>query len=162
MTSLKTIDFDKESYFDCAGKRFIKTESISFNRFKEMQKILLELGFSATFVDIYNNYQKMIEAYNKHDYFAMSIIAYKSMEGIKNLEDKDHPALRLAALFINEENEDVTKYNEAEMKAKIDCWASELEVFPFIALAISIHEDWLKIYLKAMEGGSVVPEKQES
>jgi hypothetical protein len=151
--TLRKIDFEKESYFECGGKKFFKTESLSFVRYRELQKIMLELGFSATFVDIYNNNKKAIEAYNKHDYFLMSVILYKIQEGIVNLQNKDDPALRICALFINEENEDLTKYSEAEMKAKIDCWATELEVNPFINLALGLQEDWIKAYQLLIRGG---------
>jgi hypothetical protein len=150
---LRKIDFEKDSYFECGGKKFFKTDSLSFVRYRELQKIMLEFGFSATFVDIYNSTKQAIEAYNKHDYFAMSIIIYKIQEGIVNLQDKDDPALRMCALFINEENEDLTKYNESEMKAKIDCWTSELEVIPFVNLALAVQTDWIKTYQLLIRGG---------
>jgi hypothetical protein len=152
MTSLRKIDFEKEDSFTCAGRTFYKSP-LGFTRYKEAQKIMLELGFSATFVDIYNNTKKAIDAYNKHDYFNMSIIIYKIQEGIKNLDEKDHPGIRLCALILNEENEDSTKYNEAEMKSKIDCWASELEVFPFVNLALNIIPEWMNAYQSVIHVG---------
>lgn len=146
MNALRKIDFEREKYFDCDGKKYFVKDSLSFNRYRELQRITLEFGYSATFEDIFANLSKAIESYNKHDYFNMSIVLYKIQEGIKNLEQKDDPALRLCALFIDEENEDPTVYNEAMMKAKIDCWAKELEVGPFFYLATSLVPSWMPVY----------------
>ena len=144
--SLRKIDFTKEKYFECNGRKFYVNESLSFTRYKELQKISIEFGYSANFEDIFKNLAESIEAYNKHDYFNMSIILYKIQEGIKNLEDKDDPALRICALFINEADEDVTIYNEALMKDKIDCWGRELDIAPFFYLATSLVPEWTHIY----------------
>jgi len=163
MKNLRKIDFEKEKSFECGGRKFFVTDSPSFIRYREMQKIMIEFGFSASFEDIFNNLAKAIEFYNKQDFFQMSIIIYKIQEGIKNLETKDDPALRLCALFINEENEDTTKFNEAEMQSKIDCWASELEVFPFFCFANDIVPRWMPAYQLVIQSGlTPSPKKSES
>lgn len=153
MTKLRVIDFSKEKYFECDGKKFEVQESLSFVRYKELQKIMIEFGFSATFEDIFKNLTTAVESYNKHDYFNMSIILYKIQEGIKKLEEKDDPALRLCALFINEPDEDVTKYSEAMMKAKIDSWGKEIEVNGFFYLAASLVPGWMPLYQLTIRAG---------
>lgn len=162
MKELRKIDFEKEKYFECDGKKFFVKESLSFNRYKELQKITLEFGFSATFEDIFNNLKAAVDSYNKHDYFNMSIVLYKIQKGIKNLEDKDDPAFRLCALFIDEENEDPTVYNAAMMKAKIDCWAKELEVSPFFYLATSLVPSWMPAYLLTIPSGLTKKDENEN
>jgi hypothetical protein len=158
---LRKIDFNKEKYFDCDGKRFEISESLSFARYKEMQKIMLEFGFSATFEDIFNNLKSAVDSYNKHDYFNMSIIIYKIQEGIKNLEDKDDAALRLCALFINEEGEDPTVYSKGLMQAKIDSWGKEIEVNSFFYLAASLVPGWMPAYELITRIGSKVEKEKE-
>lgn len=157
---LRKIDFEKEKYFECDGKKFYVKESLSFVRYRELQRISLEFGFSATFEDIFLNLAKSVESYNKHDYFNMSIVLYKIQEGIKNLEQKDDPALRLCALFIDEENEDPTVYNEAMMKAKIDCWGRELSIDPFFYLAASLVPYWTNVYELHIRSGLKLEEKE--
>jgi hypothetical protein len=151
---MRKINFETEKYFECQGKKFFVTNSLGFARYRILQKISLEFGFSSSFEDIYNNQLKLVEYYNKHDYFNMSIVVYKNLEGIKNIEEKDDPAFRLCALFINEEGEDPTIYNEAMMKAKIDCWAKELEVSPFFYLAVSLVPAWMPAYQLLIRSGS--------
>ena len=159
--TLRKIDFDTEKYFECGGKTFYITDSLGFTRYKELQKISLEFGYSASMADVFNNLTKAQEFYNEHDYFSMSIVLYKIQEGIKNLEDKDDPALRLCTLFINEADEDTTTYNAALMKAKIDCWAKELEVSPFLSLAVSLVPGWMPAYEVSIRDGLEKEEKTD-
>jgi len=161
MKKLRRIDFEKEKYFECGGRKFWQDDAPSFVRYRIAQKIMLEFGYSATFIDIFNNLKKAIDFYNKHDYFNMSVTIYKIQEGIVNLDEKEDPALRLCALFLNEQDEDTTKYNEAEMQSKIDCWASELEVGPFVCLARDIVADWMPTYQLVIRSGLTPnPEKK--
>ena len=161
MSELRKIDFEKENHFKCGGKEYFVIEDPGFIRFRELQKISLEFGYSATFEDIFNNLKSAVDSYNKHDYFNMSIVLYKIQEGIKNLEEKDDPALRLCALFIVEKDEDLTICNAAMMKAKIDCWAKELEVGPFLSLAVSLSPGWMPGYQMFIRNGLNQPKKTE-
>jgi len=143
---MRKLDFEKDKYFECGRRHFEVSESLSFARYRESQKIMLEFGFSASFQDVYNNLNAGVDYFNKMKYYEMSIVLYKTLEGIKNIMEKDDPALRLCALFINEKDEDVTKFSEAMMKSKIDCWAEELEVSPFFYLAASLVLGWAPAY----------------
>ena len=54
MESLRVIDFSKK-HFECGGKKFYVKDSLSFARYRELQKLNLEFGYSATFQDIFKN-----------------------------------------------------------------------------------------------------------
>jgi hypothetical protein len=51
---LRTIALS-EKHFECGGRKFYIQDSLSFNRYRELQKLNLEFGFSATFIDIFEN-----------------------------------------------------------------------------------------------------------
>ena len=159
---MKKLDFEKDKYFDCGGRHFEVTESLSFVRYRESQKIMLEFGFSQSFQDIFNNLTSAIDYYNKMKYYEMSIVIYKTMEGIKTISEKDDPALRLCALFINEKDEDPAKFSEAMMKSKIDCWAEELEVGPFFYLAASLVLGWAPAYEMHIRNALNLKEEKQS
>jgi len=160
---MKSLDFNTTKYFECGGKKFFVRESLSFTRYKELQKLMIEFGYSATFQDIFNNLKTAIDAFNKHKYDEMVVTIHNVLNGITKIETKDDPALRLCALFIDEEGEDPTRYNEAEMKAKIDCWGEEYEVGPFFYLAAGLAQGWMQAYEIVLKNGSKVePEKQPS
>lgn len=160
MKELRTINFE-DKVFECGGRKFFIRESLSFVRYRELQKISLEFGYSATFADIFNNLGKAVESFNKHRYDEMVITIHNIRTGIAKLESKDDPALRLCALFIDEEGEDPTVYDEGKMSDKIACWGGELDSRPFFHLAASLVLGWMPAYLLTIQNGSK-EESQES
>jgi hypothetical protein len=80
------------------------------------------------------------------NYADVSVTLYNILTGTAMIEEKDAPALRLCALFINEKDEDTTVFDEKRMKEKIDCWSKDLEVSPFFHLAASLVDGWMPAY----------------
>ena len=163
MTSLKVIDFSKK-YFTCDGRKFYIKDTLSFNRYRELQKIILEFGYSATFVDIFKNIKTAWDFMNALKFGDAAVTLHNIMIGIKKLEDKDDPALRLCALFIDEEGEDSTVYDEGKMREKVDCWSKECAVTPFFQLATRIVPSWINAYKIVSRSGflETKEEKEQS
>ena len=91
-----------------------------------------------------------------------AVILHNIMYGVVSLEDKDDPALRVCALFIDQEGEDVTVYDEGKMREKIDCWGKECDVLPFFQLAASLVPGWMSVYQDFSQNGlKVKAEKEE-
>ena len=144
-TKLRAVDFSKK-YFECDGRKFYVRDSLSFARYRELQKLILEFSFSATFVDLFKNIRIAWDHMNSLKFGDAAVTLHNIMSGIKTLEDKDDPALRMCALFIDEEGEDPTVYDEGQMREKIDCWGKELSVTPFFQLAASCVPYWMNAY----------------
>lgn len=149
---LRTIDFSKK-HFECGGRKFTLQDTMSFEYYKELQKINLEFGFSASFQDIFKNVRLAWDHLNNLKLGEAAVVLHNVMYGIIQLDDKDDPALRICALFITEEGEDVTVYNEGVMKSKIDCWSKELDVTPFFQLASSNVPSWMTAYRIVIQSG---------
>jgi hypothetical protein len=144
---LRIIDFSKEKQFECGGRTFIKDDSLSFNRFRELQRISIEFGFSTSFIDLFKEVKKAYDLVQTNKNWAdLAVTLYNIIAGVSKLDEKDDPALRLCALFINEANEDVTEFNEAKIKDKINCWSKELDVSPFFHLAVNLVDGWMPAY----------------
>ena len=157
---MKKLDLTKK-YFTCQGRKFYLKESLSFNRYRELQKIVLEFGYSATFVDIFKNLRVAWDHLNSQKNAEAAVVLHNIMYGIQSLEEKHDPALRLCALFINEEGEDETVYDEGKMSEKIDCWGKEYAVTPFFQLAASLVPNWINAYKIVTQSG-LKEEPQES
>lgn len=142
---LRTINLD-DKHFECAGRKFYVHDTISFNRYRKLQELVIEFAYSATFIQIFNNVYKAWEAMNSLKFADAAVILHNIMVGVKKLEDKNDPALQICALFIDEEGEDRTVYDEAKLSEKIDCWATELDVSPFFHFASSRVPDWIHAY----------------
>jgi hypothetical protein len=156
---LKTIDFSKK-HFECGGRKFFVRDSLSFARYRELQKINLEFGFSASFQDIFKNLRIAWDNLNALKLGEAAVTIHNIMYGIVQLDDKDDPALRVCALFIDEEGEDDSQYDEGKMKEKIECWGKELEVLPFFHLASDLTTGWTDAYKVVILSG--LPKVQEN
>jgi len=145
MDTLRVIDFSQK-HFECGGRKFYVKDSLSFARYRELQKINLEFGYSATFHDVFKHIREAWDLLNSTKLGEAAVILHNIMYGVVSLEDKDDPALRLCALFIDEEGEDVTLYDEGLMREKIECWSKELDISPFFQLAVSLTPGWMPAY----------------
>jgi hypothetical protein len=160
---LKTIDFSQK-HFECQGRKFYLKESLGFARYRELQKLNLEFGYSATFHDIFKQIKTAWDFLNATKLGEAAVVLHNIMYGVVSLDDKTDPALRLCALFIDEEGEDPTVYDEGKMREKIECWsAGGLDTLPFFQLAVSLVPHWTAAYKVVIPDGSgVVEESKES
>lgn len=143
---LKKVDFSKKE-FECGNRKFYVQDSLSFNRYRELQRLSIEFGFSRTFTDLFKDVQKVYgQLQTAQNYADAAVTLYNIIAGVSLLDEKNDPALTLCALFINEADEDVTVYNENKIKEKIDCWAKELDVTPFFHMACSLVDGWMPAY----------------
>ena len=149
---LRVIDFAKKN-FECGGRKFYLRESLSFARYRELQKLNLEFGYSATFHDTFKNIRQAWDLLNSSKLGEAAVVLHNIMYGVVGLEDKDDPALRLCALFIDENGEDPTIYDEGKMREKIECWSKELDVSPFFLLANSLVPGWISAYKDVSQSG---------
>ena len=149
---LKNVDFSKK-YFECQGRKFFLSETLSFNRYRELQKLILEFGYSATFVDLFKNIKTAWDHMNALKFGDAAVTLHNVLMGIKTLEDKDDAALRMCALFINEANEDVTVFDQGKCQDKIDCWAKELDIAPFFQFAVNLIPHWMPAYKLVTQTG---------
>lgn len=149
---MKMIDLSKK-YFECQGRKFYLKDSLSFARYRELQKIIIEFSFSATFTDLFKNVKTAWEFMNQLKFADAAVTLHNIMIGIKSLEDKDDAVFRLCALFLDEEGEDATVYDEGKMREKIDCWAKECDVTPFFQLAATLVPDWINAYKIVTQNG---------
>ena len=159
---LRVINFEKEKHFTCDGRKFYVKESLGFSRYRELQKLNLEFGYSATFHDIFKNIKTAWDFLNSTKLGEAAVVLHNIMYGVVSLEEKDDPALRICALFIDEEGEDPTIYDESKMREKLDCWGRELSVTPFFQLAANLVPNWIQIYQSVSQNGLKVEKEAEA
>ena len=137
-------------------------DSLSFNRFRELQRISIEFGFSTTFVELFKEIQKAYDLVQTNKNWGdLAVTLYNLLHGVAAIENKDAAALRLCALFISETGEDVTVFDEAKMKDKIECWSKELDVSSFFHLAASLVDGWMPAYNITIQNTSSVEKAKE-
>lgn len=149
---LREINFEQK-HFECQGRKFTVKEVPSFERYKAMQKLCLEFGFSTSFLDLYKNITQAYELLNKVKIADASVILHNVLYGIVSSEEKYPAAFKLCAIFIDEEGEDPAVYDEGKMNEKIECWGKELDPLPFFHLASNLVEGWMPAYKDFIQNG---------
>ena len=144
---LKRLPFDKGS-FTANGVTYKIKNTLTLARFIEFEKLQNHFGFGLTFSGIVGKLNEAIDYANKGKGVEAWNCIFNLKEGISyRLEDRTHPVLLLASLFIITEDEDLTQWNEGEQKIKIDNWNREgYDVNDFFQLASNLVKDFLPIY----------------
>jgi len=139
---LIVIDLNQKK-FEANGKTYHIRKSMSFERYRMYEKLQLEVGYGATFIQLYEHVKSIFELCNKMEFAQIAVKTHNILNGIKNVESRQIPALKLCTLFINADGEDESIINDDMIEEKIADWeAAKLDVFPFFQLAINSIPDF--------------------
>jgi len=143
-----------DGYFMANGKKYIISNAISVERFKEYEKLEPKLTFGVGFEEMFSNVKKAYEYVNQQRFADSAVILHNIMSGIKDVEDSKriHPALAMCALVINVEGEESARYSQEMVMNKIDDWTAEgLDMVDFFILALKSIRGFRETYLKFIQ-----------
>lgn len=126
--------------FTANGNKYIIMDKISVGRWKEYEKLVPRLTFGIGFAEMFANLKKLYAALNKQQFADSSVICHNMMSAIKDVDNEKrvHPALMMAALFINREDENPAVYDEKIILEKIEDWTKEgLDISGFFMLSLN-------------------------
>jgi hypothetical protein len=151
MTALKTIDPNASS-FTANGKTYFIESGLSIERYRKFEEIEIELGFSRSFVDVFDAVEKMMKDINKNNLGDAYVKGYNIMNGVAQFKQKRPHVFRYCALFINEENENRAVITEDMINKKIEDWQVEgLNYEPFFHIAMNSLNGFKESYNRLME-----------
>lgn len=134
--------------FEANGRKYVLSTMISAERFKEYEKLVPKLTFGLSFQEIYAQLGKLFAHLNKQNFADASVLCHNIMGGIKKIDDENrvHPALEMAALVINREDEDTRYYDHNLMLEKIQDWQEEgYDMMGFFRFALNITEGFREV-----------------
>lgn len=140
--------------FMANGNKYFIMDKITPNRYKEYEKLVPRLTFGLDFNEIFKNLQKAYDALNKQKFADSSVIIHNMMSGISSVNDEKrvHPALMMAALVINREGEDPSKYDENLMMQKIQDWTEEgLDMMSFFEMSLNAIQGFRETLVKYIQ-----------
>ena len=144
---LKQIGVNEDSFVAC-GTRYLIGNSLSITRFIEYEKLQNHVGFGVSFKSLFGTLTEVYELLNKQKLADAIVKIHNAIMGIKEKGDnRTHPAMLLCALFINREDEDITKWDEADALRKIKDWGDEgYDMNSFFLLGVSFVEGFTDAY----------------
>lgn len=156
----KRIDLEKGS-FVANGKNYSVNSVLTITRFCEFQILEKELAFSMSFQNVFKEISEACDLFDEARSFGEIAEARTKLDnlrrGIAKLEEKEPTVLRICALFINTEDEDVSIWNNDLMSRKIEDWKIEgIAIQDFFQFALNSVNGFIAIYKKMSEAISDV------
>jgi len=121
---LEKIDILNEGEFVANGKKYFLEPEISIERYKMMNKLELEIGYSTTFKKHYKGLNDLYALLNNMKLVDASIKLRDVMESMNRMDDQNnhHPILKYCTLILNTKDEDRRAVDEKVMAEKIEDW----------------------------------------
>ena len=128
--------------FVANGNKYIVKSKISVARFKEYEKLVPQLTMGIGFDEMFASLKKAYGHLNSPQPKPLDagIIIHNLMNGIVGINENKriHPALKMAALVIDREDENPANYDEQLMQDKIADWQKEgLDMISFFDLSLN-------------------------
>lgn len=155
MPQTKLLKIDKETKsFQANGKTYYVEESISFDRWEKYLEFNVELGWDCTIPEMAKALGQIYNHLNDQNFADAAVLTRDKMMGLKQMSEKKIPAaLKLCALFVNEEKEDRRFINEDMISKKVEDWKQEgIDVAGFFQLALHIIPGYMESLKKNIQG----------
>ena len=126
--------------FTANGKTYLVTDKISMNRYIEYQRTMPLLTFGTNFEEMFKQLKNAYTHLNNQKFADSAVIIHNLLNNVSKVEETSriHPALKMAAMFINTSEEDVTIYDEEVTKQKIEDWSKEgYNISDFFTLSLN-------------------------
>lgn len=130
----------KDKQFEANGKTYIISDKISIARYIEYQKLMPMLTFGTSFDEMFKQLKNAYNHLNKQNFADSAVIIHNILSNVARVEETErvHPALKMAAMFINTKDEDTSIYDEEGTKQKIADWTLEgYSISDFFSLSLN-------------------------
>lgn len=165
MAGLIVLDPSQKT-FEANGKMYYIESSISFDRYRDMQKMEVELSFASTMEHFREGIKKIYDTLNSRDgkMADAAVICHNLLLGAASLDEKwTPPVMKMCALFINTKDEDRTTINQAQIDEKINDWTmAGIDAVSFFRLALGSIPGFQSAYNEASQLGSPSPTNPQS
>lgn len=123
------------SFTSGSGRKYIVYPSLTVERFSVFEKLQIEMEYGVSLSAFRSEAEAAYDLLNKAKPADAAVKIYNLKTGVSRIEnDQPHPLLMICSLFICEETEDQSKWNEAEAAEKVADWAN-VDVAFFLASA---------------------------
>jgi len=148
--------------FHANGVKYIVRESLSIARFREFEKLQIDVGYGVGMDIMFNNILKAFNYLNVSQPADAAVVLHNTMSGIKdNIDGRQNEVLAICALFICREEEDLTKYDEVLTAAKIKDWEQEgITMESFFSFAFNLVPNFTAILEQVSVNTSIGQEKK--
>jgi hypothetical protein len=143
--------------FEANGKTYYIETSMSIDRWRDYQKMEVELSFGQSFKEIREGLKEIYTALNAKDRLADAAVLTKNLlAGVATIDENRTPTvLKMCALFINTKDEDRTCIDQRRIDEKVEDWSrAGIDHASFFHLALGSIPGFLSAYKESSHDGS--------
>lgn len=159
---LKQIE-DSATSFIANGVTYFIKDSLSIERYRWFEKYQIEFGFGMDYDSLRKLHKKSVDLANKGKGIEAWTVIVNIIEKMDKEPDKTlNSALLLCALYIVEEDEDLTVWEESKANVKIENWNKEgYDSHCFFRLAANLVSGYIQHFEEDFQNISQVAEIAE-
>lgn len=159
---LLRIDFEK-GVLKTPNHEYFIASSLSVDRYIEFELMQAAVAYGCTFAEVHKSINDIKDALNKVKFVEAAAILANFEQALKQgVDKKKHIVLRMAALFLNEKDEDVRTYKTEVIDAKIADWLeSGVDYHDFFQLTLSLVPGLLNVLEQTLKGILSSPNESE-
>lgn len=132
--------------FEAGGKKYYVESDVSVGRYKNYQRMEVELGFNINFSKLVERLSNAYSALNENRNADAAVALAQVLDGARLFnEDRQQVALYVSTLFINTADEDRTTWSKPLADQKIQDWKN-IEVNFFLSWALAQVREFPKRY----------------
>lgn len=144
---VKNLDL-KEREFTANGNKYYILGEVTMERYQKMQELQIELGFAASYKEIYDGLGEIEQMLNEVRFVDAAVTINNLRRKTAGLEKRHHEIQKYCACFIVRDDEKITEFSEKVMDEKIADWNAEgINPDSFFALAVNtvrgLRDNWL-------------------
>lgn len=148
--------------FEAGGKKYLVEGEISTGRYKNYQRMEVELGFNISFSKLVERLTQAYSALNERRDADAAVAIMQVLDGARLFnEDRQQVALYVSTLFINTPDEDRSTWNKALADQKIQDWQN-IDVNFFLSWGLAQVREFPKRYREIAEMLTRVSEVKSS
>jgi len=125
--------------FTANGNAYVVREDLTLTRYEEFERLQIHVGYGVAYDNLFANLRKAYDYLNEGRSADAAVVVYNVLNGAaKNYDRRESPVLMLCTLFISREGEDLTAWDAALARDKIEDWKVEgISMDDFFALAFA-------------------------
>lgn len=156
---LRNPRLEATSFTTWNGKTYYVQKSLSAERMAMREKLELQFSFGVSFQNLFKALADTYVLLNDRKFADAAVEIKNTMNGIVNSDNQQVSAVELCKLFINQEGEDISVYDQKVMDQKSEDW-KDIDVKYFFQLAALSVQGWIQVY-KELTQSFLKPEATE-
>lgn len=141
---LKQIEDNK--IIGAGGEEYLIHSSLTINRFKKLEELQIQISFDKSPLGLFNQWLDVHKLINEGRIADIAVLAKDNMDALAGIVNRTELGLRITALFINTENEDLNESSDEFLDKKIEDWLEAgYDAISFFQFATNLQKDLIKL-----------------